>query len=126
LHLSLAEATRATAKNAYLHLVLLFWNHVLTCASVILSALASVALSVEARYFCLWKRFSSSQICSRENDVRGFFRFGGVRFAYGWPMRRGAAPEEEDSADGSDAAEEEEDSGGRDRPPPPTGSTWYM
>ena len=63
-----------------LHFVRLFWNHVLTCASVILRFFASVALSVEARYFCLWKRFSSSQICSREKDVLGFLRFGGVRF----------------------------------------------
>ena len=65
---------------SYLHFVLLFWNHVLTWASVILRFLAREARSVEARYFCLWKRFSSSQIWIRENEVRGFFRFGGVRF----------------------------------------------
>ncbi len=75
----------------YLHFVRLFWNHVLTCASVILSVLASAALSVEARYFCLWKRFSSSQIWMREKEVRGFFRLGGVLFWYGWPILRGGA-----------------------------------
>lgn len=74
--------------KAHLHLVLLFWNHVLTCASVILSAFAKAALSAEARYFWRWKRFSSSQIWRRVNDVLGFFFFGGVRFWYGWPIRR--------------------------------------
>ena len=63
-------------------------HQVFTWASVILGLLAKVALSADARYFCLWKRFSSSQICIRVNEVRGFFRFGGVRFWYGWPMRR--------------------------------------
>lgn len=72
-----------------LHFVLLFWNHVLTCASVILSVLAREALSADARYFCLWNLFSSSQICMRVKLVRGFFLFGGVRFWYGCPMRRG-------------------------------------
>jgi hypothetical protein len=43
-------------------------------------ALARAALSAEARYFCLRKRRSSSSTCEREKDVRGFFRFGGVRF----------------------------------------------
>lgn len=38
--------------DSHLHFVLLFWNHVLTCASVILSALAKAALSADARYFC--------------------------------------------------------------------------
>lgn len=71
----------------HLHLVLLFWNHVLTWASVILSVLASEARSADARYFCRWKRFSSSAICSLVKEVRGFFRLGGVRFWYGWPMR---------------------------------------
>lgn len=70
------------------HLVLRFWNQVLTCASVILRDLASAALSAEARYFWRWNRFSSSQICTREKDVRGFLRLGGVLFWYGWPMRR--------------------------------------
>ena len=65
---------------AYRHLVRLFWNQVLTWASVILRFFANVALSVDAKYFCLWNRFSSSQIWSRENEVRGFFLFGGVRF----------------------------------------------
>ena len=65
---------------AYLHLVRLFWNQVFTWASVILRLFASVALSVEAKYFCLWNRFSNSQIWSLENDVRGFFLLGGVRF----------------------------------------------
>ena len=64
----------------YRHLVRLFWNQVLTWASVILRFFANVALSVDAKYFCLWNRFSSSQIWSRENEVRGFFLFGGVRF----------------------------------------------
>jgi hypothetical protein len=64
----------------YLHLVLLFWNQVLTWASVILSCLAREDRSAEARYFCLWKRFSSSTIWERENDVLGFLRLGGVRF----------------------------------------------
>lgn len=72
----------------YLHLVRRFWNQVLTWASVILRALARVARSAEARYFWRWKRFSSSQICTREKDVRGFLRLGGVRFWYGCPMRR--------------------------------------
>lgn len=54
--------------------------HVFTCASVILSPLASWARSAEARYFCLWKRRSSSVICWRVNEVLGFLRFGGVRF----------------------------------------------
>ena len=63
-------------------------HQVFTWASVILSVFAKVARSAEAKYFCLWKRFSSSQICIRVNEVRGFFRFGGVRFWYGWPMRR--------------------------------------
>ncbi len=44
-------------------------------------------LSAEARYFWRWKRFSSSMIWSREKDVRGFLRFGGVRFWYGCPIR---------------------------------------
>lgn len=43
-------------------------------------ALASAALSAEARYFWRRKRRSSSSTCEREKDVRGFFRFGGVRF----------------------------------------------
>ena len=73
---------------AYLHFVRLFWNQVFTCASVILRALASADLSAEARYFCLWNLFSSSMICNLENEVRGFFRFGGVRFWYGCPIRR--------------------------------------
>ena len=46
----------------YLHFVLRFWNQVLTWASVILRFLANVALSVDAKYFCLWNLFSSSQI----------------------------------------------------------------
>ena len=75
----------------YLHLVRRFWNHVFTCASVIFKVLANVALSVDARYFCLWKRFSSSHICNLENDVLGFLRLGGVRFWYGWPILRGAS-----------------------------------
>ena len=74
-----------------LHLVRRFWNQVLTCASVILSPLASAERSADARYFWRWKRFSSSMICRRENDVRGFLRFGGVRFWYGWPTRRATA-----------------------------------
>ena len=78
-------------KKVYLHLVLRFWNQVLTCASVILRFLANVALSVDAKYFCLWKRFSSSHICNLENEVRGFFLLGGVRFWYGCPIRRGAS-----------------------------------
>ena len=49
-------------KVYYLHLVLRFWNQVLTWASVILRFLANVALSVDAKYFCLWNLFSSSQI----------------------------------------------------------------
>lgn len=68
------------APRAHLHFVLLFWNQVLTCASVILSALARAARSAEAKYFWRWKRFSSSQICRRVKDVRGFFFLGGVRF----------------------------------------------
>jgi len=63
-----------------LHFVRLFWNQVLTWASVILRVLASAARSAEARYFCLWNRFSSSAICSLVNEVRGFFLLGGVRF----------------------------------------------
>lgn len=70
----------ARPARAHLHFVRRFWNQVLTCASVILSALARAARSAEARYFCRWKRFSSSQICRRVKDVRGFFFLGGVRF----------------------------------------------
>lgn len=66
----------------------LTWNHVLTCASVIFNPLAKAALSADARYFCLWNRFSNSATWMRVNEVRGFFRFGGVRFWYGCPMRR--------------------------------------
>lgn len=62
------------------HLVLRFWNQVLTCASVMRRALASAALSAEARYFWRKKRRSSSSTCEREKEVRGFLRFGGVRF----------------------------------------------
>lgn len=43
-----------------LHLVRRFWNHVFTWASVILSSLASAARSADAKYFCLWNRFSNS------------------------------------------------------------------
>lgn len=68
------------AIDNYLHLVRRFWNHVLTCASVILSDFASAARSAEARYFCLWNRFSSSAICSLVKLVRGFLRLGGVLF----------------------------------------------
>lgn len=64
----------------HLHLVRRFWNQVFTWASVILRALARAARSAEARYFCRWKRFSSSQICRRVKEVRGFFFLGGVRF----------------------------------------------
>lgn len=67
-------------RASHRHLVLRFWNQVLTCASVILRDFASAALSAEARYFWRWKRFSSSQICTREKDVRGFLRLGGVLF----------------------------------------------
>lgn len=73
---------------SYLHLVRRFWNQVLTCASVIFRLLARAARSALARYFCRWKRFSSSQIWTLEKEVRGFFRFGGVRFWYGCPIRR--------------------------------------
>jgi hypothetical protein len=62
------------------HLVRRFWNQVLTCASVMRRALASAALSAEARYFWRKKRRSSSSTCEREKEVRGFLRFGGVRF----------------------------------------------
>lgn len=62
---------------------------VFTCASVIFNPLASEALSADARYFCLRNRRSSSLICCRVNEVRGFLRLGGVRFWYGWPIRRG-------------------------------------
>lgn len=70
-----------------LHLVLRFWNQVLTCASVILRLFARAARSALARYFCRWNLFSSSQIWTLEKDVRGFFRLGGVRFWYGCPIR---------------------------------------
>lgn len=74
--------------STHLHLVLRFWNQVLTWASVILRLLARAALSALARYFWRWKRFSNSHICTLEKDVRGFFLLGGVRFWYGWPIRR--------------------------------------
>lgn len=77
-----------TLLESYRHFVRLFWNQVLTCASVIFRALAKVARSADARYFCRWKRFSSSQICTLLKEVRGFFLLGGVRFWYGWPIRR--------------------------------------
>lgn len=73
--------------HTYLHFVLRFWNQVLTWASVIFKFLAKDALSAEAKYFCLWNLFSNSAICSLVNDVRGFFRFGGVLFWYGCPIR---------------------------------------
>lgn len=38
----------------------LTWNQVLTWASVILSPRARAARSADAKYFCLWKRFSNS------------------------------------------------------------------
>lgn len=71
-----------------LHLVLRFWNQVLTCASVILRLFARAARSALARYFCRWKRFSNSHIWTLEKEVRGFFRLGGVRFWYGCPILR--------------------------------------
>lgn len=74
------SAPRCSPQPPHLHLVRRFWNQVFTCASVILRALARAARSAEARYFCRWKRFSSSQICRRVKDVRGFFFLGGVRF----------------------------------------------
>lgn len=67
-------------QNTNLHFVLLFWNHVLTWASVIFKPLANADLSAEAKYFCLWNRFSSSIICNLEKEVLGFFLFGGVLF----------------------------------------------
>lgn len=81
-------AAKLACEIPYLHLVRRFWNQVLTCASVIFRLLARAARSALARYFCRWKRFSSSQIWTLEKDVRGFFRFGGVRFWYGCPIRR--------------------------------------
>lgn len=74
--------------NTNLHLVLRFWNQVLTCASVIFRLLARAARSALAKYFCRWKRFSNSQIWTLEKEVRGFFLLGGVRFWYGCPIRR--------------------------------------
>lgn len=67
---------------------MLTWNHVLTCASVIFNPLANCALSADARYFCLWKRFSNSATWTLVKDVLGFFRFGGVLFWYGCPILR--------------------------------------
>lgn len=66
----------------------LTWNQVLTWASVIFNPLANWARSADARYFCLWNRFSSSATWTLVNDVLGFFRFGGVLFWYGWPILR--------------------------------------
>lgn len=71
---------RCFSNNTHLHFVRRFWNQVFTCASVILRPRASAARSADAKYFCLWKRFSNSATCMRVKDVRGFFRFGGVRF----------------------------------------------
>lgn len=68
------------ARAPHLTAVRRFWNQVLTCASVMRRALASAALSAEARYFWRKKRRSSSSTCEREKEVRGFLRFGGVRF----------------------------------------------
>ena len=82
------DVARMLKDPTNLHLVLRFWNQVLTCASVIFRLLARAARSALARYFCRWKRFSSSQIWTLEKDVRGFFRLGGVRFWYGCPIRR--------------------------------------
>lgn len=93
--------------SAYRHLVLRFWNQVFTCESVMSRSFARSHRSEDARYFCRWKRLSSSMICvygngfklkfleifitcCRLKDVRGFFRFGGVLFWYGWPTRRGS------------------------------------
>lgn len=43
----------------------LFWNHVFTCASVIFRPRANEARSADAKYFCLWNRFSNSATCNR-------------------------------------------------------------
>lgn len=67
-------------ESNYLHFVRRFWNQVLTCESEILRDLARLVLSDDARYFCLSNRFSNSMMVIRENEVRGFFRLGGVRF----------------------------------------------
>lgn len=56
----------------YLHLVRRFWNQVLTWASVILSPRARAARSADAKYFCLWKRFSNS---ATWNFNRKYYRF---------------------------------------------------
>ena len=65
---SLKRAVENRGSTIYLHLVLLFWNQVFTWASVIFRFLARVARSVEAKYFCLWKRFSSSQIWRNQGN----------------------------------------------------------
>lgn len=46
--------------TTHLHFVRLFWNHVFTWASVIFKPRANAARSADAKYFCLWKRFSNS------------------------------------------------------------------
>ena len=71
---------RQTVSSQSLASLQLDTYHVFTCASVILRPLASEARSAEARYFCLWKRRSSSVICWRVKEVRGFLRLGGVLF----------------------------------------------
>ena len=64
-------------KSTDLHLVRLFWNQVLTWASVIFSNFASAALSALARYFCLWNLFSNSQtlfvICQQQQQQKIYF-----------------------------------------------------
>lgn len=56
----------------YLHFVRRFWNHVFTWASVIFRPLAKAALSADARYFCLWNRFSNSATWGEEADEEGY------------------------------------------------------
>ena len=55
-----------------LHLVRRFWNQVFTWASVILSSLARAARSADARYFCLWNRFSNSHTCNLFIRMKAF------------------------------------------------------
>lgn len=48
----------------FLFLYLLFWNQIFTWSDLSLIAVAIASRSVVDKYFCWWKRFSSSNICS--------------------------------------------------------------
>lgn len=64
-----ALRTWIVKSETYRHLVRRFWNHVFTWASVIFRLRANAARSADARYFCLWNRFSSSATCKGDQGT---------------------------------------------------------